>query len=291
MNKKTFLQILLIPCLLSGQVEGWKEECLTNNPADDRYASYSPDGNSIVFESNRDGNWEIYLMDSKGGNVERLTNNATDDRRPTWHPNGKKVLFESNQNGVNELYTIKIHSGKRQKFKQLSIKGEPIFAAFSPNGKRIAVSIQESEQQGNLVLLNKKGKILDTLIDNGKRNFYPKWSKDGSEIVFFSRMDTDNIDDEIYSLNLKSGLKKRLTYWHKHNFCPSWSADDTQIVYTTSMENTRPEIYIMNANGSNQRRITNNENGETLPNWHPSQNKILITAYRNGNYEICVLMQ
>ncbi|WP_420320450.1 hypothetical protein [Flagellimonas sp.] len=291
MNKALVFLIFILPLFLLGQTEGWKETCLTNNSADDRYASYSPDGNWIVFESNRDGNWEIYLMDTAGENLKRLTNNPADDRRPTWHPNGGKVLFESNRNGTNQLYTIKIKSGKEQKLKGLVDSGEPIFAEFSPDGKHIAVSIQEAEQQGSIVLLDKKGRILKKLVRNDYRNFYPKWSNNGKEIVFFSRKDTENTDDEIYRLNLSTGIEKRLTQWPKHNFCPSWSGDSARIAYATSMEGSRPEIYIMNANGSNKTRITNNNNGETLPNWHPSQNKILVTAHRNGNYEICVLTQ
>ncbi len=51
----------------------WKENCLTNNQFEDRYASYSPDRKWIVFESNRDGNWETYLMDWKGQSVKRLS--------------------------------------------------------------------------------------------------------------------------------------------------------------------------------------------------------------------------
>ncbi len=280
-----------MPCLLIGQADSWKEQCLTNNSADDRYASYSPDGNSIVFESDRDGNWEIYLIDGEGENIRRLTNNPADDRRPTWHPNGKKLLFESNRSGTNQLYTLKLGSGTAQKLKNLGTAGEPIFAEFSPNGKNIAVSIQEAEQQGSLALLNKKGKLRRKLVHNDYRNFYPKWSKDGVEILFFSRKDTENNDDEIYRLNIRTGTEKRLTQWPKHNFCPSWSGDGTRIAYVTSMEGSRPEIYIMDADGTNKQRITHNKNGETLPNWHPAENKILITAYRNGNYEICVLTQ
>ncbi|MEX0316010.1 MAG: DPP IV N-terminal domain-containing protein [Allomuricauda sp.] len=291
--RRSILPVLIsiLPILISGQTNQWKEKCLTNNSADDRYASYSPDGNSIVFESNRDGNWEIYLMDNEGENVKRLTNNQADDRRPTWHPNGKKVLFESNRSGVNELYTIKINSEKQQKLKHLSIKGDPIFAEFSPNGENIAVSIQESEQESDIVLLDKNGKFLKRLIFNGFRNFYPKWSTRGTSILFFSRKDTENQDDEIYRLDLITEAENRLTEWPKHNFCPSWSADNSQIVYVTSMEGTRPEIFIMNANGTNKQRITHNKDGETLPSWHPTEDKILVTAYRNGNYEICVLMQ
>ncbi|SNZ00956.1 TolB family protein [Flagellimonas pacifica] len=265
------------------------EKCLTNNSFEDRYASYSPNGQNILFESNRDGNWEIYLMDKNGENVQRLTKSTSDNRRPSWHPNGKKIIFESNRNGKFELFILKIKNRKVTKLLDPIGNEEPIFASFAPNGKSIAVSFKASESKSNLVLLNKKGRLLQKLTSNEKRTFYPKWSGDGNEIVFFSRQDTNNQDDEIYKLNLKTGKETRLTNWHKHNFCPSWSHNSKKIAYVTSMEGTRPEIYIMDADGSNQIRLTYNKDGETLPNWHPTENKILVTAYRNGNYEICEL--
>jgi len=264
------------------------EICLTNNSFHDRYASYSPSGGKIVFESNRDSNWEIYIMDSNGENQERLTFNESDDRRPTWHPSGEKILFESSRNGKSELHLIDIKSLKVKKISSFK-ESIPIFSSFSPDGKIIAVSLKESEDKSNIILLDTLGNLIKELTDNVKRNYYPKWSNDGKEIVYFSRKETNNLDDEIYKINLENGTEKRLTNWPKHNFCPSWSNDNSKIVYVTSMKDMRPEIYIMNADGENQIRVTYNEDGDTLPDWSPNGDKILITGYRNGNFEIIEL--
>ncbi|GGI57601.1 PD40 domain-containing protein [Winogradskyella haliclonae] len=279
---------ILICFTLMGQNDKSIETCLTENEFDDRYASYSSNGQRIVFESNRDGDWQIFLMDSNGENVEKLTINHRINRRPTWHPNGKIVLFESSKDGAKELRIIKVKSKKERIIKPF-INKEFLFAAFSPNGKKIAVSLKESDDKSNIVILDKKGKLEKKVTKNNNRNYYPKWSKDGKELVYFSRKDTENKDDEIYRINIKTDKEIRLTNWPKNNFCPSWSADDTKIVYVTSMDESRPEIYIMNIDGNNKKRITHNEDGDTLPNWHPLENKILITGYRNGNYEICEL--
>lgn len=263
------------------------EKCLTNDSFDNRYASYSPDGKWIVFESNREGNWGIFVMDTTGSQIQEVVQDEYNNRRPTWHPNGKRILFESIRNEKSALYVVDV---KRKKPRRLLLEptlGQPIFASYAPNGKTIAVSLKVSDEKSNIVLLNKRGNVLKKLTNNDKRNYYPKWSSNGKEMIYFSRKDTDNQDDEIYLLNLDSGKESRLTNWHKHNFCPSWSNNDEQVVYVTSMEGTRPELYIMDRDGENQRRITNNEDGETLPHWSPVENKIIFTAYRNGSFQIC----
>ena len=59
---------------------------LTNNSATDHYSSWSPDGSQITFTSDRDSNYEIYLMDADGSNQARLTNNPDGDWHSSWSP-------------------------------------------------------------------------------------------------------------------------------------------------------------------------------------------------------------
>lgn len=281
--------IALIFCSLYLKGQILSEVNLTHNQWNDRYASYSPDGDRIVYESDSAGNWDIFIMDVQGKSRHRLTSSTANDRRPSWHPNGRKILFESDSKGVKALYTINLRNNRIKKITGNSISGELIFASYAPARNRIAVSLQESETKSNIVLLNKNGKIIHHITKNAFRNYYPRWSINGKEIVFFSRKDTDNEHDEIYRTNLDTRECKRLTSSPTHNFCPTWSRDQRKIVYVTSMPDTRPEIFVMNADGSNPIRLTNNDDGDTLPIWHPKKDKILITGYRNGNFEICEL--
>ena len=72
---------------------------LTNHPAVDRNPDYSPDGQQIVFYSNRDGNREVYVMNADGTNPINLTNHLADDRHPDWSPDGRRIAFTSNRDG------------------------------------------------------------------------------------------------------------------------------------------------------------------------------------------------
>lgn len=79
---------------------------LTNNSAQDIDPSWSPDGTKIAFATNRDGNHEIYLMNSDGSNPQRLTNSAGTDRSPSWSPDGSRIVFMSQRDGNEEIYVM-----------------------------------------------------------------------------------------------------------------------------------------------------------------------------------------
>jgi Tol biopolymer transport system component len=57
---------------------------LTLDPADDRRPTWSPDGTQLAFASQREGNWEIYIMNADGSNQLNLTNHPAQDEQPAW---------------------------------------------------------------------------------------------------------------------------------------------------------------------------------------------------------------
>jgi len=79
---------------------------LTYDPAADLAPVWSPDGTRIAFESLRDGNSEIYVMDADGSNQANLTRHEADDHAPAWSPNGGFIAYESLRDGAQDLYVM-----------------------------------------------------------------------------------------------------------------------------------------------------------------------------------------
>ena len=63
-------------------------------------------GTKIAFASNRDGNYEVYVMNADGSGQTRLTSNTATDLEPTWSPDGTKIVFESFRDGNYEIYVM-----------------------------------------------------------------------------------------------------------------------------------------------------------------------------------------
>jgi tetratricopeptide (TPR) repeat protein/pSer/pThr/pTyr-binding forkhead associated (FHA) protein len=80
-------------------------------------------GSRIAFMSNRDGNWELYIMNDDGSGVRRLTNNAANDGLPTWSPDGRTIAFVSDQGGPWAVWAISPDGSNRRKLFDVGGRG------------------------------------------------------------------------------------------------------------------------------------------------------------------------
>ena len=87
---------------------------LTRNRAYDLYPAWSPNGKQIAFMGDRNGNNEIYVMDTDGSHQRRLTNTGARDEMPAWSPDGTKIAFTSNRDGNDEIYVMNALDGANQ---------------------------------------------------------------------------------------------------------------------------------------------------------------------------------
>ena len=99
--KKAFYRVsfLLSLCLLFGLLNGVVQVVDTQEPTKATKAK-------IAFQSNRDGNDEIYVMDADGKNQINLTNHPKNDVWPSWSPDGRKIAFTSSRDGNWEIYVM-----------------------------------------------------------------------------------------------------------------------------------------------------------------------------------------
>jgi len=111
---------------------------LTDDPAFDGAASFSPNGKQITFMSRRDdGDLDIYVMNADGSGVERLTDSPASDGAPRWSPNGKQIAFRSDRDGDNEVWIMNADGSGKTNVTDNEGVGD-VFPSWSPNGREIA---------------------------------------------------------------------------------------------------------------------------------------------------------
>ena len=255
---------------------------LTYNSAYDGATSWSPDGRSIAFTSERNGNREIYVMGADGSNQHNLTNNSGNEGDPSWSPDGRSIALSSDRDGNFEIYVMGADGSNQRNLTNNS--GNDGGPTWSPDNRSIALF---SDRDGNfeIYVMGADGSNQRNLTNNSADDADPSWSPDGRSIAFTSWR---NENGEIYVMNSDGSNQRRLTNNNAHDRNPSWSPDGRFIAFT-SWRDGNAEIYVMNSDGSNQRRLTNNSADDGIPSWSPDGRSIAFASWRNGNAEIYVM--
>jgi dipeptidyl aminopeptidase/acylaminoacyl peptidase len=178
---------------------------------------WSPDGNQIAFVSDRDGDLEIYVMETDGSNITQLTINPAMERYPSWSHDGSQIVFESDRDGDSEIFIMDTDgSNIIQLTKNTVTDGGP---SWSPDGNQIAFV---SDRDGNfeIYVMNTDGTNLTRLTNHPADEQYLTWSPDSKMIAFSSNRDGN---DEIYVMNVDGSGATRLTNNPASETYPDWS--------------------------------------------------------------------
>ena len=256
--------------------DGSRPTNLTNDPAGDYTPAWSPDGTKISFTSDRDGNYEIYVMNADGSGQTRLTNNPAVDYYPDWSPDGRRIAFTSERDGNAEIYVMNADgSGQTNLTNNTALDEAP---AWSPDGTKIAFA---SVRDGNweIYVMNADGSGQTKLTNNTTAfDHFPDWSPDGAKIAFGSnRVGPGSYGPDVYVMDAVDGDGDgngdgngdnlvRLTFGLNDDDTPAWSPDQTKIAFRS--DRVGPiEIYVMDADGSDQTNLTGNSSQDYGPNW------------------------
>jgi len=245
-------------CLMD--TDGGNRRQLTDIPATNFYPSISADGEQIVYSSNRDGNFEIYIFDLKSGENRQLTEDMGNLYAPDIAPNGNRIIFTHETAGVQNIWVMRGDGGNAR---PLTDSGSDIDPTWSPNGEQIAFT---SARQGikQIYLMNANGNNPRSieLEDPPKIGGRVSWSPDGNWLAFYGGASGAH---EIFLTSVDGRLFYQLTQGGD-NLGPSFSPDNEWLAFT-SFRDGNNQIYIMRTDGSNQTRLTRSKNSDWQPRW------------------------
>jgi Tol biopolymer transport system component len=208
-----------------------------------------PTAHKITFSSNRDGNFEIYVMNTDGTNQTRLTNNSASDGNPVWSPDGSKIAFSSDRDGNYEIYVMNADGTNPVRLTNNSAAdAEP---SWSPDGTKIAFST----------------------------------NRDG---IISGDMTTPGVNWEVYVMNVDGINPVNLTnnstpnpyYNNSLEGDPRWSPDGSKILFG-SWRSGDARVWVMNADGTNPTQLSP-ISWSGSGRWSPDGSKISYSAWANS---------
>ena len=193
---------------------------VTSSPGEESWPRFSPDGKSIAFTAQYNGNSDVFVMPVTGGVPTRVTFNAFSDRLIDWHPDGKKLLFASSREmgarGLSEFFMVEKDGGFPEK---LPVPyGE--LASFSPDGKKLAYITKITENYpfkryrggltSDIIIYDFEKQATERITENKANDGKPVWA--GNKIYFLSDRGK-NMRLNIWEYDTNSKAKKQVTFF------------------------------------------------------------------------------
>ncbi|MBN8655785.1 MAG: PD40 domain-containing protein [Anaerolineae bacterium] len=258
---------------------GYKLYNLSKDEAVDSRPSRAPNDSTVVFQSNRDGNVELYYTDLLGsGEAIRLTNSQSNNTNPMYAPDAKTVAFQSDRNGSFDLFTIDQQTGEETQL--TSDPADDVNAFYSPDIKKL---VFQSNRNGNwdLFILDVETGTEFQLTDSTTDEVFPAWSSNGKQIAYIS--DVDGVTD-LYVIDLESMEVRRLTTDGK-TVNAVWSPEGDRIAYQ-SERNGNLDIYSFDFRDDKEYRVTDYEGRDSGPTWDCGGTNLAFTSIRDGDPNI-----
>jgi Tol biopolymer transport system component len=230
----------------------------TDRPA---LAAFPGENGRIAFDSNRDGDFEIFRMNADGSRERPLTNNDDTDYGAAFSPNGKRIAFHSRRDGNGEIYVMRADGTNEHNVSENDAEDDEPF--FTPSGKRI---VFQSDRDGDYDIYSMRldGTHVHPLTQDPADDGAPTVSTDGR--IAWVR------GEEIWIMRA-DGSHERSISDVDDNY-PNFSPSGKRIVFERVPDGKDIELFVMRTDGTHRRRLTNNDDADFAPVFSPDGEKI-----------------
>ena len=245
-----------------------------------KYTSSYP---KIAFVSDRDGNSDIFKMDSDGTNVINLTQSEENEKYPQNFPNDSKILYMINTWGANglrdEIFMMNEDGTNQIQLTQNSSypRALPI---ISPDGSKIAYA-----DNNGLHIIDVNSQSINSLLsDNSLATL--DFSIDGENLVYTKFVSNDRYP--IGTVNISGSNPKNIKSVSGYAFSPIYFVNDDKIIYRYSRGDSS-RIYIMDSDGTNAINLTNEYPQNQLLNISNDKTKLIIKSGTSNHLETKII--
>lgn len=242
----------------------------------------------ILFQSNRTGNWQLYSIDKNGQNLNRITNDSFNNNYVDVSPGGDKVAFVSDRDGNQEIYVMNIDGSGIKKLTQNP--GRDIHPYFSPDSKKILFNSDMGSEGRSFDIyeMNIDGSGLKRLTQTPDEETCARYSHDMKKVLYL-RGDIALHNDEVFVMDVASGITKNVTHSISAEGWPSWTKNDA-IIFSSDSSGTF-NLYTENIDGSDPKRLTTTKfplrDGRV--NVHPVTGEVIFNRQKGETIGIYLL--
>ena len=233
----------------------------------------------IAFQSNRDGNFEIYTMTAAGADQRRLTENPANDIAPEWSPDGSRIAFASDRDGTWDIYTMKADgSDLRQLTKGAGTNTAP---SWTPGGDRILFVSTRDAINGDVYRMKPDGSSPERLTADSLVKDSPLLAPDGRTLIVTLN---NRGRFAIASISLPGAAVTVLTPPGSNNFTPVLAPGGAEMMFVSDRDGSL-QVYAMTLTGGDQRKLSVDSRDERTPSYTDTPGEILV-AKKGGIYRI-----
>ena len=236
----------------------------------------------IAYVSGPRGAKEIVVADYDGASPVPLTRNGSINLTPVWSPDARSLAYTSYKQGYPDLYRA-FPFERRPEQTLAAFVGINTAPSFSPDGKSIAMTLSKDGNPEVYVLTLATG-TMRRLTRHAGIDTEPTWAPTGRQLAFISdRTGSPNL----YVMDAEGTSVRQLTSGGFHTQ-PRWSPKGDVIAYTARQG--IHDIWLINVDGSNPRRLTGGAGDNQGSTWAPSGRHLAFQSNRNGRWQIMAML-
>lgn len=208
---------------------------ITTGEWNDIAPALSPDRKRLAFASDRDGDWDLYVLQLADGGLTQVTNTPQYDSAPSWSPDGEWLAFETYLNENLDVSVVNVNSGEQIPLTEHGASDHS--PAWAPDGRHVAfISSRGGDSDVWLADLDLAGDDRYQNLSNtpfASENS-PVWNFDGSQLLWASTSQTVGFSG-LYVWN--ASTPDRSAYWVGDGFIGTWNETADQVVAVISAPN------------------------------------------------------
>ena len=236
----------------------------------------------IAYVSGPRGAKEIVVADYDGAGPTPLTKNGSINLTPVWSPDARSLAYTSYKQGYPDLYRA-FPFERRPEQTLAAFVGINTAPSFSPDGKSLAMTLSKDGNPEVYVLTLATG-TMRRLTRHAGIDTEPTWAPTGRQLAFISdRTGSPNL----YVMDAEGTSVRQLTSGGFHTQ-PRWSPKGDAIAYTARQG--PHDIWLVNVDGSNPRRLTGGAGDNQGATWAPSGRHLAFQSNRNGRWQIMAML-